>query len=69
MESVLTVLVISSIQLNAKSNSINLSQEFRGGEMNKLQVRKDYGGMMSFNMGSEDVEALTGSEDMGRHSI
>lgn len=37
--------------------------------MNKLQVRKDYGGMMSFNMGSEDVEALTGSEDMGRHSI
>ena len=31
--------------------------------MNKLKVRKDYGGMMSFSMASEDVEALTGSED------
>lgn len=37
--------------------------------MNKFKVRKDYWGMMSFSMVSEDVEALTGSEDMGRHSI
>lgn len=39
------------------------------GEMNKLQVRKDYGVMTSFNTGFEDVEALTGSEKVGRHSI
>ena len=37
--------------------------------MNKLQARKDYEGMTSFNMGFEDVEALTGSEEVGRHSI